>query len=89
MMVFSNSGTNILPVEMAIGAKERSLPVIAVTSIAHSRSSTSKHTSGKRLFEIADLTIDNCNPPGDAVVDIPNLAYPVGPHVQHRDAFDC
>ena len=33
----------------------------------------------KRLFEIADLTIDNCNPPGDAVVDIPNLACPVGP----------
>ena len=79
MMVFSNSGTNILPIEMAIGAKERGVPVMAVSSIEHSRSSTSKHASGKRLFEIADLTIDNCNPPGDAVVDIPNLAYPVGP----------
>ena len=79
MIVFSNSGTNILPIEIALGAKARNLPVIAVSSIAHSRSSTSKHTSGKRLFEIADLTIDNCNPPGDAVVDIPNLAYPVGP----------
>ena len=79
MMVFSNSGTNILPIEIAIGAKAQNLPVIAVSSIAHSRSSTSKHASGKRLFEIADLTIDNCNPPGDAVVEIPNLAYPVGP----------
>ena len=79
MMVFSNSGTNILPIEIAMGAKTRNLPVIAVSSLAHSRSSTSKHTSGKRLFEIADLTIDNCNPPGDAVVEIPNLAYPVGP----------
>ena len=79
MIVFSNSGTNILPIEMAMGAKENGLPVIAVSSIAHSRSSSSKHDSGKRLFEIADLTIDNCNPPGDAVVDIPNLAYPVGP----------
>ena len=79
MMVFSNSGTNILPIEMAMGAKARNLPVIAVSSIAPSRSSTSKHASGKRLFEIADLTIDNCNPPGDAVVEIPNLAYPVGP----------
>ena len=79
MMVFSNSGTNILPIEIAMGAKAQNLPVIAVSSLAHSRSSTSKHTSGKRLFEIADLTIDNCNPPGDAVVEIPNLAYPVGP----------
>jgi uncharacterized phosphosugar-binding protein len=79
MLVFSNSGTNILPIEIAMGAKTRHLPVIAVSSLAHSHSSTSKHTSGKRLFEIADLTIDNCNPPGDAVVEIPNLAYPVGP----------
>lgn len=79
MIVFSNSGTNVLPIEIAMGAKKQGLPVIAVSSIAHSRSSISKHTSGKRLFEIADLTIDNCNPPGDAVVDIPNLANPVGP----------
>lgn len=79
MIVFSNSGTNILPIEIAMGAQTRNLPVIAVTSVAHSEASASKHASGKRLFEIADLTIDNCNPPGDAVVDIPNLDYPVGP----------
>ncbi len=79
MIVFSNSGTNILPIEIAMGAKTRGLRVIAVSSVAHSRSSISKHPSGNRLFEIADLTIDNCNPPGDAVVEVPNLAYPVGP----------
>lgn len=79
MIVFSNSGTNILPIEMAMGAKARDLPVIAVTSLAHSKASNSKHPSGKRLFEVADLAIDNCVPPGDAVVEIPNLAYPVGP----------
>ena len=79
MIVFSNSGTNILPIEMAMGAKARGLPVIAVSSLAHSNASSSKHPSGKRLFEIADLVIDNCGPPGDAVVEIPNLTYPVGP----------
>ncbi len=79
MIVFSNSGTNILPVEMAIEAKEKNLPVIAVTSVAHSQASRAKHTSGKRLFEVADVTINNCNPPGDAVVEIPHLAHPVGP----------
>lgn len=79
MIVFSNSGTNILPIEMAMGAKARDMPVIAVSSLAHSRASTSKHATGKRLCDIAHLTIDNCNPPGDAVVEIPNLAHPVGP----------
>ena len=79
MIVFSNSGTNILPVEMAMGAKQHSLPVIAVTSLAHSKASTSKHPSGRRLFEIADLVIDSCALPGDAVVDIPSLPHPVGP----------
>ena len=79
MIVFSNSGTNILPIEMALGAKLRELPVIAITSLDHSKVSPSKHSSGKRLFEIADVVIDNCDPPGDAVVDIPGLAYPVGP----------
>ena len=79
MMVFSNSGTNVVPIEIAMGAKAQGLPVIAVSSIAHSCASTSKHASGKRLFEVADLTIDNCNPPGDAVVEISDLASPVGP----------
>ncbi len=79
MIVFSNSGTNVLPIEIAMVAQARNLPVTAVTSVAHSQASASKHASGKRLFEIADLTIDNCNPPGDAVVNIPNLDYPVGP----------
>ena len=79
MIVFSNSGTNLLPLEIAMGAKARNLPVIAVSSLQHSRASASKHPTGKRLFEVADLTIDNCNPPGDAVVEIPDLPVPVGP----------
>ena len=79
MIVFSNSGTNLLPIEIGLGAKSRGLPVITVTSLAHSKASLSKHPSGKRLFEIADLVIDNCVPPGDAMVAISGLAYPVGP----------
>ena len=79
MVVFSNSGTNILPVEMAMGAKTRGLPVIAVTSIAHSEAASPKQPLGKRLFFFSYVVIDNCVPPGDAVVEVPGLAYPVGP----------
>ena len=79
MICFSSTGINGLVVEMALQAKERGLPVIAVTSLAHSQSTVSRHSSGKKLFEVADVTIDNCTPPGDAVVDIEGLKYRVGP----------
>jgi uncharacterized phosphosugar-binding protein len=79
MMVISAGGTNSVPVEVAIEAKRLHLPVIAITSVEHSRLSTPRHSSGKRLFEVADLVIDTCTPPGDATVHVPGLGTPVGP----------
>jgi uncharacterized phosphosugar-binding protein len=79
MMVFSSGGTNAVPVEIAIEARGMGLPVIAVTSLAHSRKARSKHSSGKRLFEVADLVLDTCTPVGDAAVELPGLEAPVGP----------
>jgi uncharacterized phosphosugar-binding protein len=38
----------------------------------------SRHPSGKRLAEIADIVIDNCTPPGDATVQVEGCDYPVG-----------
>lgn len=70
VVVVSNSGRNALPIEVAIESKKRGATVIALTSLAHSKSVTSRHESGKRLFEIADIVVDNCCEPGDAVVDI-------------------
>jgi uncharacterized phosphosugar-binding protein len=79
MMVFSNSGVNGVVIDIALGAKERGTPVIAVASLDHCLRSTPKHSSGKRLPDIADLTIDNCSPAGDAMVNIDGLDDPVGP----------
>ncbi|VEI03665.1 Uncharacterized protein containing SIS (Sugar ISomerase) phosphosugar binding domain [Acidipropionibacterium jensenii] len=69
IVIASNSGRNAVPVEMAEGARQRGVAVIAITSMAHSRSVTSRAPSGKRLFELADVVIDNCGTPGDAAVD--------------------
>ncbi|MBI2843063.1 MAG: SIS domain-containing protein [Armatimonadetes bacterium] len=78
VVVVSNSGRNALPVEVALESKKRGASVIALTSLAHSRSVTSRHPSGKRLFEIADVVIDNCCEPGDAVVEIDGSPGKVG-----------
>ena len=78
-ILISNSGRNNVPVEMALEMKTRGVKVIAITSVTQSSSSVPLHTSGKRLFELADVTIDNCVPPGDALLKLPGLASRIGP----------
>ena len=78
-IVFSNSGVNEVVVEVALEARERRLPVIAVVSVEHCQASTPRHSSGRRLMEVADVVIDNCTPAGDAMVRIEGLEDPVGP----------
>jgi uncharacterized phosphosugar-binding protein len=79
MMVFSASGLTAVPVEMARGARRRGLRVIAVTSVAQSMSAEPGPEVGSRLLDEADLVIDLCTPPGDAMVHIEGLDAPVGP----------
>jgi uncharacterized phosphosugar-binding protein len=69
-IIASNSGVNGSIVEMALRAKERDHPVIAVTSVEHTKAVTPKHPSGKRLAEVADVVIDNLAPFGDTTMTI-------------------
>ena len=78
-IVFSNSGVNEVVVEVALEAKKRNLPVISVTSHEHCEAKEPRHSSGKRLPEVADVAIDNCAPGGDAMVEVEGLSDPVGP----------
>lgn len=64
-LIASNSGVNGSIVGLALAAKERGHKVIAVTSLAHTRTVTPKHPSGKRLSDVADVVIDNLAPFGD------------------------
>lgn len=70
MIVISNSGRNAMPIEMAMRAKKDGLYVIAVTSLKQSQQMKSRHPSGKRLFEVADICLDNCSPSGDGCLNI-------------------
>jgi len=79
LIVISNSGVNAAPVEMALLAREAGLKVLAICSVAYSKSVESKPGVSARLYEIADLTLDNLGEPGDAVVEVDGTGLKVGP----------
>ena len=78
MLIFSHSGLNAVTLDIAVGAKKRGLKVIGVTSIPHSSSTPSRHSCGKRLFELADVVVDTGVPKNDAGLFIEGLEDPVG-----------
>ncbi|HVO41133.1 MAG TPA: SIS domain-containing protein [Aggregatilineales bacterium] len=78
-LIYSNSGVNEVVVDMAVEVKNLGLPLVAVVSRAHSEVSKPRHSSGKKLADLADVVIDNCTPAGDALVRIEGLDDPVGP----------
>lgn len=78
-LIFSSTGINGVVIEVALYAKAMGLPVVAVTSLDHGRATASRHPSGRKLMEIADVVIDNASPAGDAAVDIEGIPYRVGP----------
>ncbi|MEU4774100.1 SIS domain-containing protein [Micromonospora sp. NPDC023644] len=69
-LIVSNSGINAAVTEMAVLARERSHPVVAVTSLAHTRSAGARATRGAHLADLADVVIDNQAPAGDAAREI-------------------
>ncbi|HEX6540812.1 MAG TPA: SIS domain-containing protein [Ktedonobacterales bacterium] len=71
-IIASNSGINPAIVDVAQQAKDHQHTLIAVTSMEHSSRATSRAASGKKLYELADIVIDNCGPYGDALLDMPN-----------------
>ncbi|MDE0454780.1 MAG: SIS domain-containing protein [Gammaproteobacteria bacterium] len=78
MLIFSHSGINAVTMDIAVGAREIGMKVIGVTSVPHSSQVPSRHSSGKRLFEAADVVIDTGAPLGDAGISIDGLEGSVG-----------
>ena len=79
VMIHSVSGRNPVTVDAALYAREKGATVIALTNMATTKAVSSRHESGKSLFQVAHLVIDNCGCVGDAAVEIPGTAYQVGP----------
>src|SRR5512136_2530246 len=78
LFIFSNSGVNVAPVEMALLAKEHGLTSVAVCSLAYARVAPLS-SAGRRLFEVTDYVIDNGGEQGDSLIALEGTAWRVGP----------
>jgi uncharacterized phosphosugar-binding protein len=79
LFVISNSGINAMPIDVALEAKQRGAVTVAVSSREHSLAAPCRHSGGKRLFEVCDHFLDTRVPAGDAILQLPELPYPIGP----------
>ncbi|TDD18615.1 sugar isomerase domain-containing protein [Nonomuraea diastatica] len=70
-VLISSSGVNGTVVELARIVKDQGHPMIALTSVKHSTQMTSRHPSGGKLLDLADVVLDNGAPYGDALLDLP------------------
>ncbi len=79
MWLFSHSGINNVNIDVALEAKKRGMTVIAFGSAAEAEGKQTRHSSGKTIFEVADLVVDSCAPAGDASVELKNHKDKIGP----------
>lgn len=73
LILVSVSGRNAVPVEMAKIAKEMGIKVIGITSRSYTENVESRHPSGKKMYQFADIVLDNKVPKGDALVEAENF----------------
>src|SRR5512135_56815 len=79
MWIFSHSGINNVNIDVALEAKKRGMKVIAYGSAAAALGKQTRHSSGKTIFDIADIVVDTCAPIGDACVPVQGHQDNVGP----------
>lgn len=79
VILFSHSGINAVVLDIATECHERGLTVVGVTSMPHSSQVQSRHSSGERLFEVADIVVDTGVPMADAGMYVEKLDLPLGP----------
>ena len=79
LIVFSVGGQTAVPIEVARGARQRGIKVVAVTNVAQNKATAAPHSSGTALCDNADIVLDLKIPVSDAICFIPGMKTPVGP----------
>lgn len=79
MWLFSHSGINNVNIDIALESKKRGMKVVVFGSAAAAKGKKTRHTSGKTIFDIADIVVDTCAPLEDASVKLENHYDKIGP----------
>lgn len=79
MWLFSHSGINNVNIDIAIESKKRGMKVVVFGSAAEAKGKQTRHSSGKTIFDLADIVVDSCAPIGDASVSLKNHQDKIGP----------
>jgi uncharacterized phosphosugar-binding protein len=79
MWLFSHTGINNVNIDIAIEAKKKGMTVVAYGSADAAKGKQTRHSSGKTIFDVADLVVDTCAPVEDASVVVKNHQDKVGP----------
>lgn len=87
IIIVSNVSRLAVVVDMGLAAKELGLTLVTLASLEFSRSVKPIHSSGKKLYEIADIVIDNKCPPGEAALELEGLDRRVGPATMIANAW--
>ena len=79
LIIGSVSGYEVFPVDVALTARKMGVSTIGFTSLAYSKTLASRHSSGKKLYEVCDIVLDNCANAGDALVPVEEMGISVCP----------
>lgn len=79
MWLFSHSGVNNVNIDIAIESRKKGMKVIVFGSAAEAKGKKTRHSSGKTIFDLADIVVDTCAPLQDASVNLENHVDKIGP----------
>ena len=79
LFLFSNSGRNGVAIDLGIIAREKGIKTVVITNMEHTMQGKSRHSSGKKLYELGAVVIDNCGCMGDASMRIEEIGRNVAP----------
>ena len=76
LFVSSVSGRTKKVVDLTYDCVQKGIKVIALTSMSYATQVDPVHESGKKLYEMATLTLDNCAPPAEAMLEVEGIEAP-------------
>ena len=79
MWLFSHSGINNVNIDVAIESIKRGMKIVVFGAAAAAKGRQSRHSSGKTIFDLADIVVDTCAPLEDATVALKNHRDKIGP----------